>query len=58
MEYLLYDPGKANVIANELSQKDRVQKARVAMMEWEMTNTLNEFNLQHSTMEDKCNYMP
>lgn len=53
MEYLedykltmSYHPGKANVVADALSRKNREQKAKVAMKEWEMIETLNEFELQ------------
>lgn len=46
---LSYHPGKANVVADFLSQKDKAQKDRVAMKEWEMIDTLNGFNLQSSS---------
>ncbi|XP_058217364.1 uncharacterized protein LOC131328436 [Rhododendron vialii] len=42
---LQYHPGKTNVVANALSRKDRAQKVKTAIKEWEMVDTLNEFNL-------------
>ncbi|XP_058217360.1 uncharacterized protein LOC131328430 [Rhododendron vialii] len=46
---LQYHPGKANVVADALSRKDRAQKVKTAIKEWEMVDTLNEFNLRSSS---------
>ncbi|XP_058189218.1 uncharacterized protein LOC131306809 [Rhododendron vialii] len=43
---VVYHPGKANVVADALSRKDRAQKAKTAIKEWEMVDTLDEFNLR------------
>ncbi|KAG5540501.1 hypothetical protein RHGRI_020647 [Rhododendron griersonianum] len=48
---LSYHPGKANVVADALSRKTRGQLARLAMKEWEMVATLNEFQLQPASSE-------
>ena len=40
---LSYHPGKANVVANALSRKNRGMVASLALREWSMVKTLNEF---------------
>ena len=45
---LHYNPGKANVVADALSQKSRGVLASVAYREWQMLKTIGEFRLQYS----------
>ena len=55
MEYLKvydftlhYHPGKANIVADALSQKSRGVLASVASWEWQMLETMGQFRLQYS----------
>ena len=45
---LHYHPGKANVVADELSRKSRRVLASVASREWQMLETVGQFRLQYS----------
>ena len=45
---LYYHPGKANVVADALSQKSRGVLASVASQEWQMLKTIGQFRLQYS----------
>ena len=45
---LHYHPGKANVVADALSQKSRGVLARVASREWKMLEIVGQFGLQYS----------
>ena len=45
---LHYHLGKANVVANALSQKSRGVLASVASPEWQMLETMGRFRLQYS----------
>ena len=42
-----YHPGKANVVANALSQKSREVLASVASREWKMLEIVGQFQLQY-----------
>ena len=44
---LHYHPGKANVVANALSQKSRGALASIASREWRMLETVGQFRLQY-----------
>ena len=44
---LHYHPGKANVVADALSQKSRGVLASVASLEWQMLETVGQFRLQY-----------
>ena len=44
---LHYHPGKANVVANALSQKSRGVLASVASQEWRMLGVVGQFGLQY-----------
>ncbi|KAL7204674.1 hypothetical protein ACSBR2_017716 [Camellia fascicularis] len=43
---LHYHPGKANVVPDALSRKPVSNVASIAIREWEISGTLNEFDLQ------------
>ena len=45
---LHYHPGKANVVADALSQKSRGVLASVVSHEWKMLETVGQFRLQYS----------
>ena len=45
---LHYHPGKANVVADALSQKSRGTLASIASWEWRMFKTVGQFGLQYS----------
>ena len=45
---LHYHPGKANVVADALSQKSRGTLASIASREWRMLKTVGQFGLQYS----------
>ena len=45
---LHYHPGKANVVAEALSQKSRGALASVASREWRMLETVGQFGLQYN----------
>ena len=45
---LHYHPGKANVVADALSQKSRGALASIASWEWQMLETMGQFGLQNS----------
>ena len=45
---LHYHPGKANVVANALSQKSRGALASIASREWWMLETVGQFGLQYN----------
>ena len=45
---LHYYPGKANVVADALSQKSRGVLASVAFREWQMLETVGQIRLQYS----------
>ena len=45
---LHYHPGKANVVADALSQKSRGALASIASREWRMLETVGQFGLQYS----------
>ena len=45
---LHYHPGKANVVADALSQKSRGALASIASREWQMLETVGQFRLQYS----------
>ena len=45
---LHYHPGKANVVADALSQKSRGVLASVASQEWYMLEVVGQFRLQYS----------
>ena len=45
---LHYHPGKANVVADALSQKSRRLLASIASREWRMHETVGLFRLQYS----------
>ena len=45
---LHYHPGKANVVANALSQKSQGALASIASREWQMLETVGQFGLQYS----------
>ena len=45
---LHYHPGKANVMADALSQKSREVLASAASREWQMLETVGQFRLQYS----------
>ena len=45
---LHYHHGKANVVADALSQKSRGVLASVASPEWQMLETMGQFRLQYS----------
>ena len=45
---LHYHPGKANVVADTLSQKSRGALASIASREWQMLETVGQFRLQYS----------
>ena len=42
---LHYHPGKANVVANSLSQKSRGALSSIASREWQMLETVEQFGL-------------
>ena len=42
-----YHPGKANVVADALSQKSRAELASIASREWRMLETIGQFGLQY-----------
>ena len=44
---LHYHPGKANVVADALSQKSRGALASIASREWRMLETMRQFGLQY-----------
>ena len=44
---LHYHPGKANVVADALSQKSRGALASIASQEWRMLETVGQFELQY-----------
>ena len=44
---LYYHPGKANVVADALSQKSRGALASIASREWRMLETVGQFGLQY-----------
>ena len=43
-----YHPGKANVVADELSRKSRGALASIASREWQMLEIVGQFELQYS----------
>ena len=45
---LHYHLGKANVVLDALSRKSRGVLARVASLEWQMLETVGQFELQYS----------
>ena len=45
---LHYHPGKANVVADALSQKSRGALASIASREWRMLEIVGQFGLQYS----------
>ena len=45
---LHYHRGKANVVADALSQKSQGLLASVASWEWQFLETVGQFRLQHS----------
>ena len=45
---LHYHPGKANVVADALSQKARAALASIVSWEWRMLETVGQFGLQYS----------
>ena len=45
---LHYHPGKANVVADALSQKSRGALSNIASREWRMLETVGQFGLQYS----------
>ena len=45
---LHYHPGKANVVADALSQKSRGVLASIASREWRMLETVGQFGAQYS----------
>ena len=45
---LHYHPGKANVVADALSQKSQGALASIASREWQMLETVGQFWLQYS----------
>ena len=45
---LQYHPGKANVVADALSQKSRGVLASVTSRKWQMLETVEQFRLQYS----------
>ena len=45
---LHYHPGKANVVANALSQKSRGVLASIASREWQILETVGQFRLQYN----------
>ena len=45
---LHYHPGKANVVADALSQKSRGALASITSREWRMLETMGQFGLQYS----------
>ena len=45
---LYYHLGKANVVANALSQKSWGALASIASREWQMLDTMGRFGLQYS----------
>ena len=44
---LYYRPGKANVVADELSRKSQGALASIASREWRMLETMGQFGLQY-----------
>ena len=44
---LHYHPGKANVVADVLTQKSREVLASIASWEWRMLETVGQFKLQY-----------
>ena len=44
---LPYHPGKANVVADALSQKSQGALASIASREWQMLKTVGKFGLQY-----------
>ena len=49
--FLHYHPGKANVVADALSQKSRgalASIASIASLEWRMLETVGQFGLQYN----------
>ena len=45
---LHFHPGKANVVADALSQKSREVLASIASREWQMIKAVGQFGLQYS----------
>ena len=45
---LHYNPGKANVVVDALSQKSRGVLASIASREWQMIETMGQFELQYN----------
>ena len=45
---LHYHPGKANVVVDALSRKSRGVLANIASREWQMLDTVGQFELQYS----------
>ena len=45
---LHYHPGKANLVANALSQKSRGALASIASREWRMLEIVGQFGLQYN----------
>ncbi|XP_028120777.1 uncharacterized protein LOC114318118 [Camellia sinensis] len=51
---LSYHLGKANVVADALSRKNRGIVASLALREWSMVGTLNEFGVQMEAQDEKA----
>ncbi|XP_028101113.1 uncharacterized protein LOC114300439 [Camellia sinensis] len=51
---LSYHPGKANVVADALSCKNRGIVSSLALGEWNMVGTLNEFGVQMEVQDEKA----
>ena len=51
---LFYHLGKANVVAEALSRKNREIVTSLALREWNMVGTLNEFGVQMGVQEEKA----
>ena len=45
---LHYHPGKANIVADELSRKSQGVLANVASREWQMLEIMGQFGLQYN----------
>ena len=49
-----YLPGKANVVADELSRKSQGVLASVVSREWQMLETVGQFRLQYSDQDQRA----